>query len=231
MAVPYRAKDVAADKTEFGHPDVALMLTTLHYYHKGLTEDQLQETFRRLANRGMLQATAMYATWTEAVPALTVKTWAGVNLDDGEQFNDVLYPALHRHMDVVDFWLAQVVFPNEAKQYRRNMVSSAWDLCRNDIRSVTTGFSGTDDARLLLPLTVTQENMAVLTETNGVLLHNLLRKDNDHYTALPAGATGQQLLEHVGADRRLDVLLDCGALVLELSNRQVAERWLELRKD
>lgn len=29
MAVPYRAKDVAAERAEFGHPDVAMMLTIL----------------------------------------------------------------------------------------------------------------------------------------------------------------------------------------------------------
>eukprot|EP00929_Paragymnodinium_shiwhaense_P027567 TRINITY_DN16159_c0_g2_i1.p1 TRINITY_DN16159_c0_g2~~TRINITY_DN16159_c0_g2_i1.p1 ORF type:complete len:3364 (-),score=863.27 TRINITY_DN16159_c0_g2_i1:158-10249(-) len=231
MAVPYRAKDVAADKTEFGHPDVALLLTTLHYYHQGLSREQLQEAFKRLANRGVLQASAIYSSWTEAVPTLGVQTWAGVNLDDAEQFNDVLHPALHRHMQVIDFWLAQVVFPTEAKQYKQNMVSTAWDLCRSDASCITTGFSGTDDARLLLPLTIKQENMAILTETNGVLLHNLLRKENDDYTALPAGSTGQELLQRVAANSRLDVLLDCGALVLELSNREVAERWLELRKD
>ena len=33
MAVPFRAKDVAADRTEFGHPDVALVLTQLSYYY------------------------------------------------------------------------------------------------------------------------------------------------------------------------------------------------------
>ncbi|CAF1934105.1 unnamed protein product [Rotaria magnacalcarata] len=31
MAVPFRAKDVAADNTEFGHPDVAIVLTQLSY--------------------------------------------------------------------------------------------------------------------------------------------------------------------------------------------------------
>ena len=29
MAVPYRAKDVAAERAEFGHPDVAMLLSIL----------------------------------------------------------------------------------------------------------------------------------------------------------------------------------------------------------
>lgn len=35
MAVPFKAKDVAADMTEFGHPDVAICLTQLSYYYSG----------------------------------------------------------------------------------------------------------------------------------------------------------------------------------------------------
>lgn len=35
MAVPFRAKDVAADMTEFGHPDVAIGFTQLSYYYSG----------------------------------------------------------------------------------------------------------------------------------------------------------------------------------------------------
>lgn len=36
MAIPFKAKDVAAEMTEFGHPDVAVCLTQLSYYYSGL---------------------------------------------------------------------------------------------------------------------------------------------------------------------------------------------------
>lgn len=35
MAVPFKAKDVAAENTEFGHPDLAICLTHLSYYYSG----------------------------------------------------------------------------------------------------------------------------------------------------------------------------------------------------
>lgn len=35
MAIPFKAKDVAAEMTEFGHTDVAVCLTQLSYYYKG----------------------------------------------------------------------------------------------------------------------------------------------------------------------------------------------------
>ena len=31
QAVPYRAKDVPAERAQFAHPDIAIMLTTLNY--------------------------------------------------------------------------------------------------------------------------------------------------------------------------------------------------------
>lgn len=37
MAIPFKAKDVAAEMTEFGHPDVALGFTHLSYYYSGET--------------------------------------------------------------------------------------------------------------------------------------------------------------------------------------------------
>lgn len=36
MAIPFKAKDVAAEMTEFGHPDVALCFTQLSYYYSGI---------------------------------------------------------------------------------------------------------------------------------------------------------------------------------------------------
>lgn len=40
MAIPFRAKDVAAEMTEFGHPDIAICLTQLSYYYSGMMQVQ-----------------------------------------------------------------------------------------------------------------------------------------------------------------------------------------------
>lgn len=37
MAIPFKAKDVAAEMTEFGHPDVAVCFTLMSYYYSGET--------------------------------------------------------------------------------------------------------------------------------------------------------------------------------------------------
>ena len=43
MAIPFKAKDVAADMTEFGHPDVALCFTHLSYYYSGTKKESLSQ--------------------------------------------------------------------------------------------------------------------------------------------------------------------------------------------
>lgn len=35
MAIPFRAKDISAEFTEFGHPDVAICFTQISYYYSG----------------------------------------------------------------------------------------------------------------------------------------------------------------------------------------------------
>ena len=50
QAVPFRAKDVPAERAQYAHPDIAILLTQLSYYYSGLNIDQLDELFKRLEN-------------------------------------------------------------------------------------------------------------------------------------------------------------------------------------
>jgi hypothetical protein len=87
MAVPYRAKDVASEKTEFGHPDVAFILTQLSYYYSGLESDQLMECFRYLKQES--QAEQEYNSWIGLMDSShvhpSISALSGVNLEDYEQ--------------------------------------------------------------------------------------------------------------------------------------------------
>ncbi|KAI0289428.1 hypothetical protein B0F90DRAFT_1793926, partial [Multifurca ochricompacta] len=67
-------------------------------------------------------------------------------------------PLLSRNVRAVDFYLSQVVFPRAAKEFPSKLSTSAWDLVE-DKTNLTTGFSGTNDNRYLLP-TVRKEKMA-----------------------------------------------------------------------
>eukprot|EP00439_Symbiodinium_sp_Y106_P083848 s792_g24.t1 len=230
MAVPYRAKDVAAERTEFGHPDVAIMLTLVTYYRSGLDKEAMEEVFRRL-QKNERQAAATYRQWTCQMGAsmpTELREWSGVNLDDRETLHKKVFPALRHHRAVVDFWLGEIVFPKEAKQFSQKLVATPWDLC--PVGPITTGFSGTDDARLLLPTTIQHSNLQELAHTNGLVLRNLMRKENQSYRQLPHDAAGRQILEELISDPDVNVLLDAGALVIDKSNQELAEEWLKTRR-
>ncbi|CAK9043094.1 unnamed protein product [Durusdinium trenchii] len=236
MAVPYRAKDVAAERAEFGHPDVAMLLSILTYYRSGLSDDYLHEVFERLRKKAVeAEAASIYEKWTaqmkERMPA-DLRKWSGVNLDNRQMVLHRLFPLLRRHRGVIDFWLDEVVFPVEAKCFPQKIASTAWDLCSD--HGITTGFSGTDDTRLLLPLTIEQKNLPGLACTNGIVLRNLLKQENDRYTSLPAEVSpnGQSLLQLISiCQRSINVVLDAGAWVTDMSNEEFGAKWLEQRPD
>ena len=86
MAVAYRAKDVAAERTEFGHPDVALSLTFAHYFQAGPKEKDLRDVFDRLKRMSNSDAKAEYSNWvgsdqtTDEIQGF--RSYEGVNIED-----------------------------------------------------------------------------------------------------------------------------------------------------
>ena len=85
MAVPFRAKDCAAERTEFGHCDVAILLTYLAYYQSGLSNKQIRETIERL--RRFTNRDQIYDSWiAEREPVGAefdgIRSLIGINLLD-----------------------------------------------------------------------------------------------------------------------------------------------------
>ncbi|KAJ3085954.1 hypothetical protein HK102_013653 [Quaeritorhiza haematococci] len=228
MAVPFRAKDVAAESTEFGHPDVAIILTYLSYYYSGLSDDQLEQCFDLLEKHS--EKESVYKSWIARVPSVpdSVKELNGVNLSDSDQRQNALFPMLRRNTAVINFWLTKVVFVKECKQFEFKISTNPWDLC-SEARHSTTGFSGTNDMRLLLPLNIKQDDLPELEGTNGKVLRNILLPENNNYRSVPPCITGLELLKLITNDTpQQRVLLDVGALILELDNEEVAKEWLRM---
>ncbi|CAF4230683.1 unnamed protein product, partial [Rotaria sordida] len=127
MAVPFRAKDVAAENTEFGHPDVAILLTQIAYYYKGLTDLQMRQCFDRL-NQDESDPEMIYDQWIsledENDKIASIKQWKRVNLKDNQQRTQLLFPTFQYNMLVIDYFLNHFVFPQEAKQFPHKLVAS-----------------------------------------------------------------------------------------------------------
>ncbi|XP_037024860.1 uncharacterized protein LOC119066461 [Bradysia coprophila] len=111
------------------------------------------------------------------------------------------------NMHVIDFWLSNVVFPRLAHP--------------------VTGFSGTNDTKNILPLPIAQNDLRELQSTNEEVRLVLLQQKYDH---LPANISGKQIIEKL-VRNAIPVVLDAGALMLELNNREVATEWLKASSD
>jgi len=227
-------QDVPSLRAEFGHPDVAIASTCLSYYYGGLTKEQLLLCFNLLAK--LDDPTTEYDHWVEfeqdfpiALPQLN-----GVNTEDKSQVDQVLVPLFSRNKRAIDFYLSQVVFPRAAREFSSKLSTSAWDLVEDN--NITTGFSGTNDNRYLLPASITQEDPDFVLSTNALVLQYLLRPENDHYECT-GGDNGEResatafLQRLVNQDPEIRVLLDVGAQMLELQNEELVQHWLSLRPD
>jgi len=231
MAVPFRAKDVATDRTEFGHPDVAILLSQLSYYYSGLTDEQIEHCFVLLTHETDPQFE--YGQWISLLPHNTpqlnlIRNLSGVNLKDFYQRTKIIFPALRKNMNTIDFWLDKAVYPSESKQFGLKIGTTPWDLCPTR-QNPTTGFSGTNDSKILLPNSISQQDLPELLFTNGKVLTKLLHVKNK-YEKLEFRTTGQMILKKM-VESGNTVLLDVGALMLELNNQQVGVEWLKLTED
>ena len=222
-------------KAEFAHPDVAIALTCLSYYYGGLTKDQILLCFDMLAK--LDNPEMEYEHWVELEQAIptALRQLNGVNTEGESQIDELLVPLFSRNKRTVDFYLSQVVFPRAAREFPSKLPTSPWDLVE-DMNNVTTGFSGTNDNRYLLPTSITQEDSHLVLSTNALVLQHPLQPENDHYECTE-GENGMResakafLKRLVNKDPEIRVLLDVKAQMLELRNNELARLWLTLQPD
>ena len=178
-----------------------------------------------------------YDQWVELGQDLPpeLRQLNGVNMEDETQVNGFLVPLFSRNKGAVDFYLSQIVFPRAAREFSSKLPTSAWDLVEEKT-NITTGFSGTNDSRHLLPTSIIQENLDFVLGTNALVLRHLLRPENDHYECTE-GKNGEReratdFLKRLDKhDPEIRVLLDVGAQILDLQNEELARYWLSLRPD
>lgn len=233
LAVPYQAKDCPSLRSEFSHPDVVIILTSLSYYYGGLSDDNLFLAFAHL--RKFDQADVEYQVWVKdslTTLALQFRQLAGINIEDRTQCIEKVFPSLRHAKGVIDYFLAHIVFPKELKEFPHKLSASGWDIGQVKTHP-TTGFSGTNDSRSTLPLHVKQLDLPNQKHTNALVLEHLLRPENT-VLELPSYEKGlksdaENLLASVTEmTPPTQVILDVGAQILELSNLEVAKEWLRV---
>ena len=233
-AVPYRAKGIPAPTAEFGHPDVTISLSCLSYYYTGLSDAQIRTSIELL--RKVDDPSSEYQAWIRGCHSLPteLRDWVAVNLEDEQQCLRALFPALRYSKKAADFFMARVVFPKEGKEFDEKLSKSGWDIpSAPNAKNLTTGFSGTNDNRFLLPLTIHQHDLPQLQHTSGKVLDYVLRQENLEYHCVKDKAGGQLFGEGLlrlmmATDPAIRVLIDVGAQVLDLQNRDLVSTWLQI---
>ena len=137
LAVPYRAKDVPAPNTQFGHPDLTIILTCLSYYYAGLSKEQLRVSFEILLDQD--DPSTEYALWIQEYESLpkSLQELSEINLRSSEQWDNVIFPLFVRNQAAIDFYLSRVVFPKEATEFPWKLSGSSWDLAEKREKLVT----------------------------------------------------------------------------------------------
>lgn len=231
LAVPYRAKDSPTPRSEFSHVDVVIVLTCLSYYYGGLSDDDLFLCFEHLMK--LDQADSEYSEWIQFAPNLpeSFRRLVGVNIKDHYRVTHHLFPHLQYSKNVIDYFLAYIVFPKEMKEFPEKLSASGWDIGQQKIHP-TTGFSGTNDSRNLLPLEIKHLDLDDQLHTNALVLERLLQPENSvelMSRQKEEALSGKAFLTFVRSiDPPVHVILDVGAQIIELTNVQAAQEWLRI---
>ncbi|KAM7220102.1 hypothetical protein V8F06_004430 [Rhypophila decipiens] len=176
LAVPYRAKDMPSPRSEFSHPDAVIVLTSLSYYYRGLSDAELYNCLDLLGKSD--QGDEEYGRWA---------------------------------------------FPLK-------LSASGWDLAKCKQQPLT-GFSGTNDSKGVLPLSVTALDLQ--PHTNAGVMSTILQPENavlelgGGNTAQVSALTEEMLLDALHkSSTPMRVILDVGAQIIESSNIQMARKLL-----
>lgn len=241
VAVPFHAKGVPSEQAEWGHPDVVILFTCLAFYYEGLNKKQLRESLQAILKSD--DPTTEYDQWTQTSASLpdALRYWNIINVDDEGQVEEI-WRHLRFSTVVINHFLNHSVFPGHAKQFSVKIQASGWDIPLFSVDrqwadetgnrpGITTGFSGTNDNRRLLPMTIKQHDLSGLSHTNAEVLTYLLQKRNRGYVLL-ANKVGRrfselELLNHL-CEKETRVLIDAGAFILEMDNRSLAKSWLRV---
>ncbi|OCT51497.1 hypothetical protein CLCR_07876 [Cladophialophora carrionii] len=241
VSVPFLGKGVASNLAEWGHVDVSLLFTCLSFYYQGLAPAQLKQSLERILKSD--DPAREYEQWTQGSSALSDRhrDWTSINLEDTNQLTEI-WSAVRYNLTAIDHFLNNFVFPKHAKQFKVKLQASGWDLpLAGNGSSLTTGFSGTNDNRLVLPLNIKQDDLKGLAHTNAEVLCYLLHDRNRAYALagfredFSERAVYRRMsepdflrkLRHKG----IRVLIDAGALILEMTNFTLAKMWLDIDTD
>ena len=79
IAVPYKAKGIASDQAEFGHPDVSIILTCLSFCYSGLSLPQFRQALTHLI-KSADEPVREFDSWIHDIPSFpeSLRSWNSI---------------------------------------------------------------------------------------------------------------------------------------------------------
>ena len=133
---------------------------------------------------------------------------------------------LGMNLNLIFFFLNQFVFPENCFEYYKKISGNSFNLASENDRSKTTGFSGTDEKKSTIPHFVSCERTNSQKSTNGKMIQLMLQEKNSqvHFTNFNNSIQFlDQLNEFIAKRDNCNALIDAGALIIGISNKQTAE--------
>ena len=217
------------------------MFTCLSFYHGALNIAQVRQNYILKSDDPSIE----YDRWVQSSASFpgSLREWKAINLEDELQVREISRH-LRYSVAVIDFFLNHFVFPQHAKQFQVKICASGWDIvhfarsegsaAEKDVakHSMTTGFSGTNDNKPMLPLLIEQDDLPTLSHTNAEVLGYLLQPRNRRCELAADFITGRRLTEdellRTLNRNGIRILIDAGAQILEMDNSSLAKRWLKM---
>lgn len=177
---------------------------------------------------------ATYAQWLEPcwddVP-VALRIVNGIDLQDDQLLRTKLLPLLQHNKLAIDFYLNAFIFPIFAREFPLKISASGWDIAIKKPHP-NAGFSGTNDGRFLLPVTISQIDRDAQLHTNAKVLAHILREENSTVLRYPNFIGSLGLLNRIQKiPSQPTVILDVGAQVLDMSNLEFSRSWLAMYQD
>lgn len=242
MAVPFVGKDVPSRHSEFAHPEVLIGLTILSYRYQGLRHSDMKKVVTRLKESMQQEPGAFFQRpsqikfkdWNDLYVQLENKEGRQPLIilplhlfppDLGDQMQ-VLINAFSKLPEVVEFWLTTIAFPDTLRYQVRKLQASGVDLGSSILLKIRLGFSGTPSN--LLPIDMgdckyeegCQSSIIEVCQSSRFTTFTKFDKKWDVEKLLTYVATHPSLTFHA--------LIDTGALVTGMSNKEVAEFMLKV---
>ncbi|KAH9126266.1 hypothetical protein AeMF1_003292 [Aphanomyces euteiches] len=226
VAVPFRAANVPSDRSEFGHPDVSLLLTTLAFYYQGLTPQQIKEGLEVLLTLGRPAQTFIFDKVLAPLKSelsceefALIENVSSLDITNANQM-ELLCTKLCRSMEFINFWLIRCVFEADLAQHPACISVSSWDLAETGHGK---GLLATNDTTFVLPLQVTSSNPFIpsILGTNGRMVDRLLNHTLIcQFLPSESKELWKTLVEST-INAKVDALLDTGSLLTGVSNSEI----------